>query len=197
MQSYEQADIEGLEIKSIATDARGNKRASFSPFIIKLPTLRCPFGASLWQDAEGDRKNICFSLDDKAVHKFFHRLDDRILELAHKRSKEFFGTQHSMETLQTLYTPLVRYSKKEEYPPVVRGKINMLGRKGVRCYDATRKLIPIPEDLATDMAPVLQLTHLWFQAKSFGAILETTHLLIPEPQATCPFGNPDDSDVPM
>ena len=195
MQSYEQADIKGLAVGGLATDARGNKRAGFSPLAFKLPSLRCPFGASLWQDAEGDRKNICFSLDDQAVLDFFQRLDQRILELAYERSKEFFGAQHSMEVLQTLYTPLVRLSTKEGYAPVARAKINLLGRKAARCYDAAYKPIPIPEDLTGDIAPAMLLTHLWFQSKSFGAILETTHLLISEPQVACPFGTPDNQDV--
>ena len=197
MQSYEQADIKGLAVGGLAADARGNKRAGFSPFAFKLPSLRCPFGASLWQDAEGDRKNICFSLDNQAVLEFFERLDQRILELAYEKSKEFFGAQHSMEVLQTLYTPLVRLSSKERYPPVARAKINLLGRKAVRCYDAAYKPIPIPEDLATDMIPAMLLTHLWFQSKSFGAILEVTHALIAEPQVACPFGTPEEQDVPM
>ena len=197
MQSYEQADIKGLAVGGLAADARGNKRAGFSPFAFKLPSLRCPFGASLWQEAEGDRKNICFSLDDQAVLEFFERLDQHILELAYEQSKEFFGTQLRMDVLQSLYTPLVRPNKSKDYAPVARAKINLLGRKAVRCYDAAYKPIPIPEDLATDMIPAMLLTHLWFQSKSFGAILEVTHALIAEPQVACPFGTPEEQDVPM
>ena len=190
MLSYDDIDLNAVHVNGHTQDARGNKRAAITfqgkPAAFRLPCMRCPFGANLWQDQEGSRKNIQFNSTPE-VQAFFERLDTTILQSAALRSVEFFGQTLSTDALQALYTPLLRKSKDEQYPPTVRAKINIEGRRCVKCFDPGLNPRPAPEDFRGDLQPAVALSHLWFQNKAFGAILEVTACVIHEDEAPCPF----------
>jgi hypothetical protein len=195
MQSFLKVDIQALAVAPLSQDARGNKRAAITlqgkAATFRFPRLRSPFGASLWQDAEGSRKNIAFSCTPD-VQAFCEQLDDQILRIAVQRSQELFGQKMGLEALQALYTPLLRPSKDEAYPPTVRAKITLAGRKTVQCYDASCHPRPPVDDWRCDVEPALCLTQLWFQHKSFGAILDVTACKIYEEDVSCPFTEAED-----
>ena len=194
MKSFEQVDIQSLTIGPLSQDARGNKRAGLclkgAVLNFRLPKLRCPFGASLWQDAEGTRKNLSFSATDDDAAQFIQNIDDTIVELATIRSQELFGQKMTEETLRSLYTPLLRPSK-DGYSPTIRCKVNLAGHRSVKCFAADLTPRPIPEDFRCEIQPALSLTHLWFQNRAFGAILEVTHAIIHDEEEACPFASTD------
>ena len=151
-----------------------------------MPVLRCPFGASLFdKEQESSRKNLLFSLTDE-VAAFVQTLDRLLLKCAAAKSQELFGTKLSPDAVEALYTPLLRPSNGD-YQPCFRTKVNLSGFRTVRCFEPDLTPRPVPEDWRCEVQPAVALTHIWFQNKSWGAIVETTHAIIHEADDSCPF----------
>ena len=94
MLNFEQVGPNALSIAAVAQDARGNKRAAITldgkPATFRLPKMRCPFGASVWDSTtESTRKNLCFTTTPQ-VEDYCQQLDTVMLDHVAGRSKEFF-----------------------------------------------------------------------------------------------------------
>jgi len=133
-----------------------------------------------------DRLNLDFSAPPDLA-QYFEAADETICELATKNSESLFGKIMSYGEVLAQYTPMLKEGKLE-YPSTIRTKINMTGRRALKCYTPEGTPRDFPEDFrAVRVVPGVLVSHLWFQNKSFGVVLETTHCKIHETSEECPF----------
>ena len=127
---------------------------------------------------------------DEKTNKFLQVMSDfetKIKEDALKNSKEWFGKQHkSMDVLDALWTPMLKYMKNKETGEPDKTKSPSL-RVKVPCYDGVwksnifnldhQKIFPSNESLATPMdfihkgdqiATVIQCGGIWYANGKFG-----------------------------
>jgi len=200
MQPFLENSLKTWEISQPTQNSKGNKIAAivsrrvptFQPQPITLQLtenenpLRCPFGACSWADVAADRLNLDFSAPPDLA-QYFEAADETICELATKNSESLFGKIMSYGEVLAQYTPMVKEGKLE-YPSTIRTKINMTGRRALKCYTPEGTPRDFPEDFrAVRVVPGVLVSHLWFQNKSFGVVLETTHAKIHETSEECPF----------
>jgi len=194
MQTFQQCDLSAWSIAPPTTNSKGNRQAAIisnsTPISIQLSDkndpLKCPFGASSWADSPSDRLNLDFTVPDKLLC-FFSNADDKIMELAQNMSETLFGKQLSDVEIRGMYTPMLKVGKAG-YSSTVRTKINTKGRRALKCYDMDAKPYDIPDDFrAVGVVPGILISHLWFQNKGFGVVIETTHAMIHQISNECPF----------
>jgi len=200
MQPYRECDLSSWSFSPPTTNAKGNKQASIiykegktsKPVTIQLcgnnESLRCPFGASSWGDALTDRLNLDFSAP-ASLELFFENADEKIIELATNMSEALFGKKLNADEVRSMYMPMVKHGKAD-YNATIRTKVNMTGRKALRCYDKHGISRKIPDDFrSVELTPGVLISHLWFQGKSFGVVVESTHCIIHEMTDVCPFSS--------
>jgi len=200
MQPFLENNLKTWEISQPTQNSKGNKIAAITschfptcqqqPIALQLAEnnepLRCPFGACSWADVAAERLNLDFSAPPDLA-QFFERADEQIIELATKDSGKLFGKPMTSEEVTAQYTPMLKKGKLE-YPSTIRTKINMSGRRQLRCYTPEGTPRDFPEDFReVRIVPGVLVSHLWFQNKSFGVVLETTHAKIHEQSMECPF----------
>jgi len=200
MQPVLECNLENWSLAPPSVNSKGNKIAAITakcvptfqpqPITLQLTEnenpLRCPFGACSWADVAADRLNLDYSATPDLA-QFFEAADERICELATMDSEKLFGKVLSYGEVQAQYTPMLKRGKLE-YPSTVRTKINMTGRRALKCFTPEGTPRDFPEDFrAVRIVPGVLVSHLWFQSKSFGVVLETTHAKIHEISEECPF----------
>jgi hypothetical protein len=193
MLSISECDPATWRLAPVSLDARGNKRAAIladGPIAVKLTNkdqpLRAPFGASLWQDAEGDRKNISFSCTPE-LDAWACTVDESVIRLASQSSVQLFGKQMTPNEVAEMYTPW-RKEGKDDYPATVKCKINLAGKRPVRCFDAQDQPRAVPTEWReVGVVPAVAINSLWIQARTFGIVAEVTHARISEENVECPF----------
>jgi hypothetical protein len=145
-----------------------------------------PFGATSWGDEATTRKTIEFNLTPAQEAKF-----DEITAWAHehlaKHSERLFRKVMSAEQVADTFRPPV--TKKGDFHPHLRCKINVAGAAAVRCWDAAGKSVPLPPDLKSyKLVPRIMLSHLWMMARECGFVMVVTDLQLIEGEGdTCPF----------
>jgi hypothetical protein len=185
---FTDCEIQNLAIGPLCLDGRNNKKATIisdGPISFKFPKMRCPFGASLWQEAEGSRKNLSLEIPED-VQIWAAAIDEFILSTVSQRSEEFVGSKLDSETVKVFYTPLLKNSKSG-YLPTIRTKVNLQGTRAIICFDEELRPRVPPDDFRCECQPVIKLSHIWIQNKSFGLILEVTHAIICDDLDVNPF----------
>ena len=149
--------------------------------------LRYPVGASLWQDAEGDRKNISFSCTPE-LEEWACRVDESVIHLASRCcSAALFGKQLTPNEVMDMHTPF-RKEGKGEYPATIKAKINLAGKRTVKCFDEQDQPRAMPTDFReVSVVAAILINHIWMQARTFGIVAEVTHARISQEDAGCPF----------
>lgn len=174
--------------------------------------LRFPFGMSFWkgdkEDSNDDfRQNVAISLDTPELLNFFKKLDERNMEVAIRRSEEWFDAVKSREVLEDKYTPLVAKKKPSapkpgqtemNFSPTMRAKINLPGGKTQRVTEVYEKvgvdddgtwvlnpadarhhlIIPPGERRKIFGLAVVEDRGIWLAAGKFGNTLEITSLIL-------------------
>lgn len=142
------------------------------------PRLKIPFGISLWDKDGPVSYSMPQNLTDPQYLAFLQELDRCLLDGAVSHQKDWFPEKpvKSADVLRELYTPLVRGSDNEKYPPAIRLKCHYLAKSNqmrTKFWNDKKEMIP-----HTDVAPqseavaVCECPHLWFILKGFGASVQ-------------------------
>ena len=139
----------------------------------QLP-LRCPFGASQYQEGQGSL-NVNFSLPIylEEARKFFQNLDAWILDWAwENRNQMFTKVPTSREVLESLYTPILQPAK-QDYDPLVRTKISEKCPVWVFNEGNTTKGSIHDITVMCQCTPVLSIDKIWMMSGRFGCTVRT------------------------
>ena len=89
---------------------------------------------------------------------------------------------------QMTYKPLLL--TKDDYPPLIRCKINVRGTKACRCWTPTYERCEIPDDLREcRLVPRVQFKSLWVMGSDVGLSVEVLDLMVDQVPEECPFVN--------
>ena len=155
--------------------------------MVQVSGLNIPYGMSMYDKAGPVKYSVDLSLKGydvegskaKQVFDAFNSLDEYMIELGVKFSKQWFKKELGSDIIKEFYTPCVRYSKDAEgnpkpYPPTL--KIQLKQRDGkfeTAVYDEKKRpLSDIPlEDVLVKGATIsslIQCTGVWFAGSKFG-----------------------------
>ena len=155
--------------------------------MMQVSGLSVPYGMSVFDKAGPVKYSVDVSLkgyDDPTskayqIYNAFNSLDEYMIDLGVKFSKQWFKSDLNREIIKAFYTPCIRFSKDAEgnvkpYPPTL--KIQLKQRDGkfeTAIYDdKKRPLTDIPlEDILVKGATISSLTQctgVWFAGSKFG-----------------------------
>jgi hypothetical protein len=157
--------------------------------MMQVSALNVPYGMSIFDKAGPVKYSVDVSLkgyDDATnylkvnqIYNAFHTLDEYMIDMGVKFSKQWFKSDLNRQIVEAFYTPTVRFSKDAEgkvkpYPPTI--KIQLKQRDGkfeTAVYDdKKRPLTDIPlEDILVKGATIsslIQCTGVWFAGSKFG-----------------------------
>lgn len=157
-----------------------------SRFVIQTPEMRAPFGVNKW-DKEGPVKyslNLSFGDAEnrpplQTFLEFLKEMDKLILQTAFENSQKWFKKKYpSIDVLEALYTPLVKYSVDKQtseitdkYPPTVKLNIPYKDNK-IRCeaYDKDANEIDLLEmnSKGSFVTAIVQFSSIWIVSNKFG-----------------------------
>jgi len=204
---------EKLQFDSVKKNALGGKVVYLNyenskKITMQTPELSTPFGlGSYTDDSTGITK---YSLDAsfrgmeqdakvKSFHDAMKNLDNYLIDVAVKNSKDWFGKKMSREVVEELYRPLVKPSKEpEKYAPTIKFKIisNDSGMK-VLAFDQNKE----PFDM-NNMTPggqvacIIEVGSVWFVNKQFGVSWRLVQAKINQQEQLtgCAFVDSDSDD---
>ena len=154
---------------------------------MQVSSMTIPYGMSVFDKAGPVKYSVDLSLKGydvdgsktKAIYDAFTILDEYMIDLGVKFSKQWFKADLNRDIIKAFYTPTVRFSKDAEgnvkpYPPTL--KIQLKQRDGkfeTAVYDdKKRPLSDIPlEDILVKGATIsalIQCTGVWFAGSKFG-----------------------------
>jgi hypothetical protein len=189
------------------SDVKKNKRGGSGVYLkmkgasasLALPALKAPFGISSYaNDGKPASLTLSLSLDGyqtvdevKEVHQLLSGLDDALLEqaLTNKEWHPIIGLSKkkkiSKETLEMLYTPMVKHND-EKYPPMIAGKLQLdfetqklrtkVFVEGEEQTDLTSESVLELVQNGSQVKATLQLGGVWFIGKKFGVSLRVEKL---------------------
>lgn len=167
---------------------------------IQTPTMRAPFGLSRFDDA--NTGNASFSLDlsfngrdqNPKLDKFLvtcRALDEYVLDMAHQRSKEWFGKEMSKEILKEFHRPLVRDPSDPKYEPTIRLKVTPYSE----IYDEEKKRVEMDALSKGSTTKAIIEPSFWMINKSFGISLRIIQVAImSRPSGISGFAFAEDDD---
>jgi hypothetical protein len=155
--------------------------------MMQVSGLTVPYGMSMFDKAGPVKYSVDLSLKGydgdnvkvKQIYEAFNSLDEYMIDMGTKFSKQWFKSDLSRDIIKAFYTPSVRFSKDAEgnlkpYPPTL--KIQLKQREGkfeTAVYDEKKRpLSDIPlEDILVKGATIsslIQCTGVWFAGSKFG-----------------------------
>ena len=155
--------------------------------MMQVSSMSIPYGMSVFDKAGPVKYSVDVSLKgydvdgskQKQVYDAFNSLDDYMIDMGVKFSKQWFKSDLNRDIIKAFYTPTVRFSKDAEgnlkpYPPTI--KIQLKQRDGkfeTSVYDdKKRPMSDIPlEDVLVKGATIsslIQCTGVWFAGSKFG-----------------------------
>ena len=143
---------------------------------IQTPLVAAPFGLSTYTD---DKTGVTkYSIDmsfkgsdtDPKIKKLqtkMEEMDNFILGLAEKNSKEWLGKKMSKEVVEALYRPVVKQAKDpEKYAPTMKMKItnSSNGDMNVEAYNTKRERVNLKEALTqgSRIRCLMECSSIWF-----------------------------------
>lgn len=157
-------------------NADGSKRR----ITIQTPPLSMPFGVSAYREKpEGEIQSYSIDISfrnldtDPKVVEFLDKMrqmDARMLEASVANSKDWFGKQKSIDTLEDNYRRLVKDHAENKYPPVMKVKVPLSnGTPSALFFDENRA--PVPIEYLTkgcSIKLILEMDRVWFVNNTFG-----------------------------
>jgi len=155
--------------------------------MMQVSALAVPYGMSMFDKAGPVKYSVDLSLKGyegdnvkvQQIYNAFSTLDEYMIDMGVKFSKQWFKSDLSRDIVKAFYTPSVRFSKDGEgnvkpYPPTL--KVQLKQREGkfeTAVYDEKKRpLIDIPlEDILVKGATIsslIQCTGVWFAGSKFG-----------------------------
>ena len=145
-----------------------------------------PFGASTFNGEEAKRKNIDFFLAP-AQEEELSRFYEWALPYLAEHSERIFRKKMTIDQVaDCLKNPI---TKKGDFKPQLRCKIDTSGMHAVRCWSCTGESCDLPADLrGYKLIPRVLLSHLWCMQKECGFVFLATDLqLLESEKDVCPF----------
>jgi len=123
----------------------------------------------------GDEDNI--KLEN--FRKMLEQMDEHNIKYATENSASIFGKKKSREVIEENYTPMVKYSKKPGYRPILKVKLPVYDDKpSFRVFNKEREMIPIYSETegvdlsvftgGSEAVHLLEFTGLWKTNNKFG-----------------------------
>lgn len=174
---------------------------------MQTPLVSAPFGLSTYTDEKTGITKYSIDMSFKGMDsdpkiQTFHdkmiELDNHILELAEKNSKEWLGKKMSKEVVEALYRPVVKLAKDpEKYAPTMKMKITN-GRNGemnVEAYDSSRNKMDMKElTQGSRIRCLIECSSIWFVNKQFGVSWRLVQVEVHKPDKISGFSFMEDSD---
>ena len=155
--------------------------------MMQVSGLSVPYGMSVFDKAGPIKYSVDLSLKGyegdnakvKQIYDAFHSLDEHMIDLGVKFSKQWFKADMNREIVKAFYTPCVRFSKDAEgnnkpYPPTLKVQLKQRdGKFETAVYDEAKqplKDIPLEEILVKHavISSLIQCTGVWFAGSKFG-----------------------------
>lgn len=215
---YKNFDINALNTSEVVKNKSGGNQVSLKyneskKIILQIPAMNAPFGLSEYvpdNRANPVKYSIDFSFrgheEDPKIRecmKLMRNIDDYMIDMGVKHSKEWFGKDMSKEVVNELYRPLVKESKQpEKYAPTIKMKIRSRADTNALVVEAFNK-DRTPFDInsfqpGTNAKCIVDFAPIWFVNKQFGVSLTILQLEICDvPQnklSGFAFQNDDDDD---
>ena len=175
---------------------------------IQTPLVAAPFGLSTYTDDKtGVTKysiDMSFKGSDadpkiKTLQTKMEELDNFVLSLAEKNSKEWLGKKMSKEVVEALYRPVVKQAKDpEKYAPTMKMKItnSSNGDMNVEAYNTKRERVNLKEELTqgSRIRCLMECSSIWFVNKQFGVSWRLVQVEVHKPDKISGFSFMEDSD---
>ena len=199
------------EIKSLSSGAKImylNYGESNTPIYIQTPAMELLWDASYFADS-GDQGKFSCKLNFKGyennsdINNFLKKMkeiDEFLVDMGVKHSKKWFsGKTLNKDTIEQLYTPMVKYSinvetgeVRDEYPPSFSFKIAKRNNKyQCRIFNENRDKLNIDDDSndnyvdmnnilkkGSNMTTLLKCNGLWFAGGKFGCTWKAEQIKI-------------------
>lgn len=202
-------DINRITFSKPAVLKSGAKQAYVNydggKLILQTPAkITLPFGVSEFK--ADDKSAPAYSLDlsfrDKdhnaalqQLYDAMESLDEMMIDTAVSKSAEWFGKPKAREVLEELYTPTVRRSKDDKYPPTM--KLKLPQKDGVfdaKFYDEKRTQFAdfdvkriLPRNSVVTC--IIQCAGVWFAGGKFGLSWRAVQVMIhSKPEELTDFG---------
>tara|TARA_Y100000389_G_scaffold68036_1_gene64449 strand:+ start:3304 stop:3963 length:660 start_codon:yes stop_codon:yes gene_type:complete len=138
--------------------------------VMKVEEMYCPFGLSQYNG----KFSLDMSIKDPELLKFLKALDNRLMHMPNKE-EDWLGGIKPVESLKSLYVPLVKESKPVgKYPPSLKGTVllNDVGKnKATALFDNERKLLQLTESnlpKGSRCSGLLSIGSIWIIQNRFG-----------------------------
>ena len=175
---------------------------------MQTPLVSAPFGLSTYTDEKTGITKYSIDMSFKGMDadpkiKLFHEkmeeLDNHILTLAEKNSKEWLGKKMSKEVVEALYRPIVKLAKDpEKYAPTMKMKITNTskGEMNVEAYDTQRNKIDLKQELTQGarVRCLMECSSIWFVNKQFGVSWRLVQSEVHKPDKISGFSFMEESD---
>ena len=155
--------------------------------MMQVSALSVPYGMSVFDKAGPVKYSVDLSLKGydgdnvkvQQIYTAFSTLDDYMIDMGVKFSKQWFKSELSRDIIKAFYTPSVRFSKDAEgnvkpYPPTLKIQLKQRENKfETAVYDEKKRpMTDIPlEDILVKGATIsslIQCTGVWFAGSKFG-----------------------------
>ena len=133
------------------------------------------------KSAESKKKITEISAQEKLENfrKMLEQMDEHNITYATENSASIFGKKKSREVIEENYTPMVKYSKKPGYRPILKVKLPVYDDKpSFRVFNKEREMIPIYSETegvdlsvftgGSEAVHLLEFTGLWKTNNKFG-----------------------------
>jgi hypothetical protein len=183
--------------------------------MVQVSSMSIPYGMSVFDKAGPVKYSVDVSLKgydvdgskQKQVYDAFNSLDDYMIDMGVKFSKQWFKSDLNRDIIKAFYTPTVRFSKDAEgnlkpYPPTI--KIQLKQRDGkfeTSVYDDKKRPMsdsPLEDILVkgATISSLIQCTGVWFAGSKFGLSWKAVQIKadhLPESIRGFAFRDEDDS----
>ena len=185
--------------------------------MMQVSGLSVPYGMSVFDKAGPIKYSVDLSLKGyegdnvkvKQIYDAFNSLDEYMIDLGVKYSKQWFKGDMNREIVKAFYTPCVRFSKDAEgnnkpYPPTLKVQLKQRdGKFETAVYDEAKqplKDVPLEEILVKHavISTLIQCTGVWFAGSKFGLSWKAVQIKADSlPESIRGFAFRDEDDVPV
>lgn len=179
-------------------------------FTIQTPAMPLPFGVSAYREKpDGDIQSYSIDVSfrgadtDPKIAEFQNKmvqLDARMLEASVANSKDWFGKQKSIDTLEDNYRRLVKEHPENKYPPVMKVKVQVVnGAPNVSIFDENKNPVGIDYIIkGCSIKLILEMDRVWFVNNSFGVSWRALQVaVVSRPSRMDGYSMIDDDDDAM
>jgi len=170
---------------------------------IQTPPMKAIFGLSRFDDANTGTASYSLDLsfngrdENPKLDHFLTRLremDEHLLDVAHKRSTEWFGKEMSKEILSEFHRPSIRDPSDPKYQPTVRLKVTNYSE----VYDESHDKTDMEQIVKGSTVRAIVEPSFWLVNKSFGISLRILQLeILSRPSGVNGFAFEEDEDCRM